>query len=463
MEDLNEINKMAEYCLNCKTKPCSKGCPLHTNIPEFIQKIKEKNYKEAYNILHENNCFSYICSLVCPQEDQCEGSCVRGIKGEPTQIGKLEEFINKWASDNNFVYDYKNNGNHNKNIDSAANNILKIMSDMNTENGENKKKVAIIGGGPSGLFCAFELLRNGLGVTIYEKEKEAGGVLRYGIPEFRLDKTKVDIVIKLIKNLGCKFKFEAELGKNITIEELNNEFDAIYVAIGAEVPQVYSLTENDEKVKGTFMPDVFLKAYNENRTIENLGDVCVIGGGNVAIDCARCAIKMNAKSVSILYRRDEENMPATYSEIKDAIDDGVKIMYKTRVIGAETETIAEAKENTEAELPNEKANFKTKRISSLKCIKTQIVDKKAIDIENSEFDYKADTVIFAIGLKPNNELLINQNLKLNDWGLLEIDECCKTNIPKVFAGGDVSESKSTVCRALAAGRKAANNIIKELN
>lgn len=416
MEKIEEIQKMAEYCLNCKAKPCTKACPMNTNIPEFIQKIKSKEYGEAYNILQENNKFSYICSLVCPQEEQCQGSCVRGVKSEPTQIGKLEKFVNEWAIETKYNIKHK-----------------KIKNKVN-------KKVAVIGSGPAGLSCCIELLNNGYDVTVFEKELLAGGLLRYGIPDFRLSKENIDRIIENIKSYGAKFEFNKELGKNLHIKQLKEEYDYIFLGIGAEVSTTYKLSDNN--VEKIYDSEYFLKEYNNERNIKNLGDVVVIGGGNVAIDCARTAVRMGAKNVSILYRRDEENMPARDIEVKEAIEDGVKINYKTRVISAISD------ENG--------------KITGVNCIKTNIIDKKAVDIPNTEFTYPANTVVFAIGLKPNKTILSDEGININEYGLVEIDDECRTNIENVFAGGDVSESKSTVCRALSAGRKAALKII-ELN
>lgn len=415
MENIEEIKDIANYCLNCRAKPCTKACPMNTRIPEFIQKIKEEDYKDAYNILHENNKFSYICSLICPQEEQCQGSCVRGIKSEPTQIGKLERFVNEWAIENNYFYE--------------ENNI----------NERNLRKVAIIGSGPAGLSASIELLKQGYDVTIFEKEKLAGGLLRYGIPDFRLSKEKVDRIINLVISLGGKFIFNKELGKDISIKDLKDEYDYIFLGIGAEIPSTYKLS--DKKLNGIYKSDYFLKEYSEGRYIQNLGDVVVIGGGNVAIDCARSAVKMGAKSVSILYRRDEENMPARKIELQDAISDGVKIKYKTKVIEAISDNNSE-------------------KITSVKCMKTNVIEKKAVDIENSEFIYPANTVIFAIGLKPNKILLEKEGIELNEYGMPKVNECFMTSIDGVYAGGDILESKSTVCRALAMGRNVAKEIIK---
>jgi len=413
MENIADIKEKAKYCLNCKLKPCSKGCPMNTNIPEFIEKIKEENFEEAYYILKENNIFSHICSIICPQEDQCEGSCVRGIKSTPTSIGKLEQFVNEWAIENKL---------QNKKIEIKQ---------------ERNEKIAVIGSGPAGIECAYELRKNGYQVTIFEKENDFGGILTYGIPDFRLSKKHVNEIIEMLQKLGVKFELGKELGKNLHIEDLKKEYDAIFLGIGAEVPSKYDLGDFEQ----IYDSDYFLKMYNNNKKIENLGNVVVIGGGNVAMDCSRAAVRMGAESVSILYRRDAENMPARKIELEEAIEDGVKPVFTTRVI---------------------KAEGKNRKIEKLQCIKTQVIDGKAIDLPDGEFEYKADTVIFAIGLKPNKDILEKEKLEYNERGLISINDKCETNIEKAYAGGDLSEAKSTVCRALGSSRKAAQAIMERL-
>lgn len=405
-----EILEKANYCLKCKNKPCSKACPMSTNIPEFITEVSKKEYQKAYEILRENNIFSHICSIVCPQEEQCEGSCVRGIKGTPTQIGKIEKFVNEWAE--------KNSIKHNVQVEKT-----------------NNKKVAVIGSGPAGMQAAYDLVKEGIEVTILEKEKTLGGILNYGIPDFRLKKEYVNNIIKELKQLGVIFETEKELGKNIYIKDLLKEYDSIFLGIGAEISSQYSLGEFDK----IYDSDYFLKAYNSNNFIKDLGNVVVIGGGNVAMDSARAAIKMGATTSNILYRRDEEHMPARKIELQEAIEDGVNPEFKTRVI---------------------KAEGKERKIEKVKCIKTEVIDGKAIDMPNTEFDFIADSVVFAIGLKPNKEILEKEGLEYNEKGLIAVDENGKTNIENVYAGGDLVESKSTVCRALGSARKAAKAIIE---
>lgn len=413
---MNEIKECAGYCLNCKTKPCStKGCPIQTNIPEFITEVKNENYSKAYEILQENNIFSYICSIVCPQEEQCEGSCVRGIKSEPTHIGKLEKFVNEYAIENKLEF--------------------KINKKV-----PNGKKVAIIGSGPAGIECAVELLKEGFEVDIYEKDKIAGGILVYGIPDFRLSKDVVANIINKVKDLGANFILNTEFGKDINLDELKNKYDAVFLGIGAPKSSTYSLSENT--LNSVYESDVFLRRYSQKDFIKDLGTVVVIGGGNVAMDCARTAVKMGADKVKILYRRDRSHMPARDIELEEAIQEGVEFKELTRVVSA---------------------NSKDGKIESVNCVRTEIIDGKARDIENAEeFEETANAVVFAIGLKPDKNLISNQGIELNDWGYIKINEDGQTNIEKVYAGGDVVESKATVCRALAAGKKAALGIIKNI-
>lgn len=413
MELIEQIKEKAKYCLNCKHKPCQKACPMQTEIPSFIEKLKEEKIEEAYKILLDNNIFSPICSAICPQEDQCEGSCTRGIRSKPVNIGKLEYWVNVYAKQNGVKY----------NIESS---------------GKNNHLVAVIGSGPASLECAYELAKVGVQVTIFEKEEKLGGILRYGIPPYRLNKKDLDNTIHKILSLGIKVQTNCEFGKDINIENLKNQgYEAIFIGIGAGNPTVYSLC--DEKLKGIYASDYFLKEYNKGNKIDGLGKTVVIGGGNVAMDCARTASRLGA-DVSILYRRGIENMPARIIELKEAIDEGVKFVPCTKVISAKGEK---------------------GKITEIECIKTKVVDGKAVDLENTNYNMKVDTFIFAIGLSPEKELLEKEGITL-DKGLILINENGKTNLDKVYAGGDVTESKSTVCRAIAAGKKAAGGILQQL-
>ena len=382
---------------------------------ELKQKIKEEKYEEAYNILIENNLFSHVCSLVCPQENQCQGACIRGIKSTSTEIGSLENFVNEWAIQNN------------------------IKPHISQENGREDIKVAIVGAGPAGLSCSYELAKKGIKSIVFEKEEVLGGILHYGIPDFRLDKKIIDRIVEVLKKLGVEFKIGQELGRNISISKLKKEYDFVFLGIGAELSSMYSLS--NEKIETVYDSDTFLRAYNYKNFIPNLGKVVIIGGGNVAMDSARAAVRMGAEEVSILYRRDEEHMPARKKELEDCIKDGVEWIELTRV---------------------DRANLKDGKIISVHCNKTEIVDGKAQDVIGEEFDYEANTVVFAIGLKPNKELIQNEGLELTDWGTIKVDENNETSIQNVYSGGDVTENKSVVCKALASGKKAAESIISKV-
>ena len=416
MENMEDIMGKANYCLNCINKPCStKGCPIGTKIPEFIQKIKQEDFKDAYYLLIENNICSHICSIVCPQEKQCEGSCVRGIKSTPTEIGKLEKFVNDWAVENKIEYSF----------------------DKKEYNG---KTICVIGSGPAGISCATELLKEGFKVDIYEKEAHVGGLLYYGIPDFRLSKNLIDTVFDNLKKLGVSIYTGKELGKEITIENLKQKYDAIFIATGAYKPLMYSLGEESNSI---YDPNRFIRCYSEKNYLSDLGTVAVIGGGNVAMDAARVASRMGAKKVKILYRRDREHMPASEKELDDAInEDGIIFKEMTRV---------------------ESGNFENGKLVSLNCVETKIVDGKAVDDESSaRFVEEADQVVFAIGLKPDVDFIQSLGLELNEWNYIKTNDDGETNIENVYAGGDSVESIATVCRALASGKKAAKGIIKRL-
>lgn len=344
------------------------------------------------------------------------GHCVKGIKGEPVHISTLEKYVNLWARENNVKYVH--------NIDK-----------------KNNIKVAIIGGGPAGIECAVELAKKGFSVTIFEKEKQIGGLLTYGIPGFRLPRNITENLTNRVKEIGIQIETGLEFGKDIGIKDLkNNGYKAIFLGIGAEIPSTYKLSK--ESCDKIYTSNYILKEYNAKRTIEDLGDVIVIGGGNVATDSARAAIRMGASSSTIVYRRDENKMPARKVELEEAINDGVQIIYNTKVIDL---------------------NIENGKIVKANCIKTDTTNNDVVDIDNSEFSINADSIVFAIGLKPDKDLILNQGLELNENGLIKINDNCMTNIEGVFAGGDVSQNKATVCMAIKAGKEAANNIENYLN
>lgn len=340
------------------------------------------------------------------------GHCVKGFKGEPIKVSKLEKYVNLWARENNVKYVY---------------NIKK----------SNNIKVAIIGSGPAGIECGVELAKKGYKVTIFEKEENIGGLLTYGIPGFRLPRNITENLTNRVKNLGIEIKTNIELGKDVTLNELKKEYKAVFLGIGADIPSTYNLT--NKECNHIYKSNYILREYNAKRIVENLGDVIVIGGGNVATDSARAAVRMGAKSSTIVYRRDENKMPARKVELEEAIKDGVKVIYNTRIISADIDS---------------------GEIKSVNCIKTDSSTEKVMDIENSEVNLKADSIIFAIGLKPDKKLIEKEGIELNEKGLIIVDENYMTNLEGVFAGGDVSQNKATVCKAIEAGKNAAEAIDK---
>ena len=412
---MEDILLEASKCLGCKKPMCKEGCPIHTNIPDFINKIKEEKFQEAYEILQKNNIMSEICSIVCPTEIQCMGNCIKGIKGNPVNINKLEQFINEWAKENKIIYN-----------DTIKNN--------------NGKRVAIIGSGAAGIASAVELKRMGYNVTIFEKESKIGGVLEYEIPDFRLSKEKLNYIQKRIENLGIEIRFNTMLGRDFTLEKLKQDgYKCILLALGASIPSEYKIA--DKKCKDIFVAkDILNDYYNKQKRV--LGKTIVIGGGNVAIDAARVAKKMGAEEVKVVYRRTRELMPAIKSEVELAEKEGIQFVFNTKVISANLD---------------DKNN-----LNQIECIKTTIVDNKAQDIIDSNFWMEADTVIFAIGLNIDEKLMKELGIKTEE-GLVKIDEYGMTNIPGIFAAGDLVIKKPTVCKAISSGKNAAEGIDKFIN
>ena len=406
MENLLEIQSLAKECLNCKKPMCKKGCPISTNIPEFIQCIKNSEFTQAYKILQGNNILSEICGKICPTEVQCKGNCIKGIKGKPVSINELENFVNEWAREN------------------------KIDLDI-PKNEKNNCKIAIIGAGPAGVACAVELSKNGYEVTIFEKEENIGGILEYEIPDFRLPKDIIKYVEEKLKKMGIKLSLETEFEKDINLEDLK-EYKAIFLGIGAYIPKKYKLTE--EETTGIYTAKDILRKYHNKEKITNLGKAIIIGGGNVAIDTARTIKRIQEEPVTVIYRRTKELMPAIKSEVDEAISEGVNFIYNSKVISA-------------------KCNDK-KEIEKIECIKTKVENGRVIDVENSEFEIEANSVIFAIGLGIDEKLFEKLEIK-TEGGLVKVDENNMTTRKGIFAGGDLVESKPTVCKAIATGKNAA--------
>ena len=426
---IDEIKEKANYCLNCKVKPCSlKGCPLGNNIPEFIKQIKEENYFEAYKILSETTVLQGICGRICPHKKQCQGSCVRGIKGEPVAIGDLEAFS------------------FDKVITEQGHSLLECYKNEIAENKEkndklSNKKVAVIGGGPSGLTCSAFLVKSGVKVTIFEKYDYLGGLLVYGIPEFRLPKEIVKQTVDNILELGIEVKYNQELGKNLKLEDLEKEFDAIFLSIGANVSSKMGIEGED--LEGVYGGNELLE-YNLHPDYKDK-KVAVVGGGNVAMDCARTINKMGAKEVKVIYRRAREQMPAEDKEVEDAINEGIEFLFQNNVV----KIIGENK------------------VEKVELIKTELVQKEGetrlvpVNIENSNYIEDIDYIVMALGSKPEG-FVSNLGLELNKWGNISINENYQTSNPRVFSGGDLAGIKGTVAWAAQSGREAANKIVEFL-
>lgn len=436
----------ANRCLECKHKPCVSGCPVNVQIPEFIKNIKDGDIDLAYNKIKETNALPAVCGRVCPQESQCEKVCVRGIKGEPVAIGRLERFAADTAM-----------GTPTGTLETAEETNKVDDTDSEVENKQitkSGKKVAIIGSGPSGLACAGDLSDLGYDVTIFESFHKAGGVLVYGIPEFRLPKKIVQQEIDTLKSKGVKIETNMVIGKILTIEELMEDmgFEAVFIGSGAGLPSFMHI--DGEDLNGVYSSNEFLtrinlmKAYDfpNSDTPVKVGNKCfVVGGGNVAMDSARCAARLGAEEVHIVYRRSLEEMPARTEEIHHAQEEGIIFDVLTnpiRIIGDEKGWV-----------------------TGIECVKMELGEpdasgrRRPIKIEGSEFVMDADTVIMAIGQTPNP--IIKQTtpeLKTSDRGLIEVSDDVATSIPGVFAGGDAVTGAATVILAMGAGKKAATAI-----
>lgn len=406
--------EMREYCLNCKIKPCSnQGCPLNNNIPTFI---KETDYKKAFEILSKTTVLPAICGRICPHEKQCQGSCVRGIKQSPVEIGKIESIIGEKSIKEKY----------------------KIPTDI--KENLKTKRVAIVGGGPAGLTCAAFLARKGLQVTIYEKHNELGGILSHGIPEFRLPKETVEKTIDKILELGINVEYNKELGKNISVEELSKKYDAVFISIGANIPAKMGI--EGENLNGVYGGNDLLE-YNKHPDYSGK-NVAIIGGGNVAMDCARTIVRMGAKKVYVIYRRAKEQMPAEIKEIESAENEGIEFVYQTNII----KIIGKS------------------RVEKIECVKTELVKIEGqnrlspVNIEGSNFILPMDYVVMATGSKPEKNAI--KELEKNKWNYIKVNENMQTSIKNVYAGGDIVGEKQTVAWAARSGRDAAENILKFL-
>lgn len=423
----------ASRCINCKNAQCIKGCPVAINIPGFIEQVKDGNFEKAYQIISESSALPAVCGRVCPQESQCEGKCIRGIKGDPISIGKLERFVADWARENNIKPE-------------GAKEL-------------NGKKIAVIGSGPAGLTCAGDLAKLGYDVTIFEALHEAGGVLVYGIPEFRLPK---DAVVKKeienVKSLGVKIETDVVIGKATTIDELMDEegFDAVFIGSGAGLPKFMGIP--GEQANGVFSANEYLtrsnlmKAFKEgsHTPIMHAKKVAVVGGGNVAMDAARTALRLGAE-VHIVYRRSEEELPARVEEVHHAKEEGIIFDLLTNPV----EIIAD--ENG--------------WVSGIKCIRMELGEpdasgrRRPVEVAGSEFTMDVDCVIMSLGTSPNPLISsTTEGLETNKWKCIVADENNgKTTKEGVYAGGDAVTGAATVILAMGAGKAAAKGIHEYLS
>ena len=412
----------AKRCLNCKHKPCMNSCPVNIFIPEFISYVAEGEFEKAYEVISRTSALPAVCGRVCPQEKQCEAKCVRGIKGDSVSIGRLERF----------VADYHN-----------ANTAIKKL---NVE--KNGKRVAVIGSGPSSLTCAGDLAKMGYDVTVFEALHIAGGVLVYGIPEFRLPKAIVAREVEGLKAAGVDFKTNVVVGKSISIDDIFEEYDAVFIGSGAGLPRFMGI--EGENLKGVYSANEFLtrinlmKAYTDSsRTPVHHGKkVAVVGGGNVAMDAARSAIRLGADKVYIIYRRSLEEIPARAEEVEHAIEETIEFRTLTnpvRIIGDED-----------------------KNVCGIECVKMELGEpdesgrRKPFTVKGSEHIIDVDCVIMAIGTSPNPLIkATTAGLEVNARGGIVTDEMGRTSREGVFAGGDAVTGAATVIKAMGAGKASA--------
>ncbi len=422
----------AERCLNCKHKPCVTGCPVTVRIPEFIEKVAAKDFEAAYEIITSTNGLPAVCGRVCPQESQCESKCVRGIKGEPVAIGRLERF----------VADYHRAHSNDK--------ATKVES--------NGIKVAVVGAGPSGLTCAADLAKLGYEVTIFEAFHKAGGVLVYGIPEFRLPKSIVQNEVDNLTNLGVEIKTDMVIGRVLSIDEIMEMgYKAVFIGSGAGLPSFMGI--EGEALVGVYSANEYLtrvnlmKAYLEeyDTPIIKSKSVAVVGGGNVAMDAARTAIRLGAEHVHLIYRRGMEELPARAEEVHHAMEEGIEfhtLCNPVKILGDEDG-----------------------RAQKIECLKMELGEpdasgrRRPVPVEGSNFTIDADTVIMSIGTSPNPLLrTTTEGLEANKWGCLVVnEETLETTRKNVYAGGDAVTGAATVILAMGAGKQAAEHIHKRLS
>ncbi len=417
----------AVRCLNCKNKPCVAGCPVNVQIPEFIEKVTEGKFIEAYEIIKNTNSLPGVCGRVCPQESQCEGRCVRAIKGESVGIGRLERFCSDYA--------------------------MKAGHESAPEIVKNGRKVAVVGSGPAGLTCAGDLAKMGYDVTVFEAFHVAGGVLQYGIPQFRLPKELVNAEIDGLKKLGVKIELNMVIGKVFTIDELKEQFDAIFIGSGAGLPSFMHIP--GENLNGVYSANEFLtrinlmKAYrfpDADTPIRKFHKVAVVGGGNVAMDAARCAMRLGAGDVSIVYRRGMKELPARQEEVHHAQEEGIAFHLLTNPV----------------QILGDERGW----VRGLQCIKMTLGEpdasgrRRPIELPGSEYELEADVVIMALGTSSNPLIrMTTPGLETDKWGGIVVNGPeGLTSREKVYAGGDAVTGSATVILAMGAGKDAAKAI-----
>ena len=429
----------ANRCLNCKNMPCVDGCPVKIHIPEFIAKIKEGEFEEAYQIITKSSSLPAVCGRVCPQESQCESKCVRGIKGESVGIGRLERFVADW---------------HNT-----------FCTEEPVKPESNGHRVAVVGSGPSGLTCAGDLAKKGYDVTVFEALHTAGGVLVYGIPEFRLPKKIVAKEVETLEKLGVKIETNVVIGKTLTIDELFEAgYEAVFVGSGAGLPNFMGIP--GEALCGVYSANEFLTRSNLMKSyldtpetpIMKGGKVAVVGGGNVAMDAARTALRLGAEKVYIVYRRSMEELPARREEDEHAFEEGIEFMLlcnPTEILGYNN--------------PDDARDPKNGFVTGMKCIRMELGEpdekgrRRPVEIPDSDFTIDVNTVIMSIGTSPNPLIKsTTEGLEVNRWGGIVVNEDGLTSRNAVYAGGDAVTGAATVISAMGAGKTAAKAIDEAL-
>lgn len=434
----------AMRCLKCRKKPCTKGCPVMVRIPEFVAKIAEGDFEAAYQIISDTSALPRICGRVCPQENQCEGFCVQGLHGEPVAIGRLERFVSDWHA-------AREEETEKAALEAAENDEFAEFAEEEAVE-SNGRKVAVVGAGPAGLTCAGDLAAKGYEVTVFEALHKPGGVLAYGIPEFRLPKDIVAAEVKKLEKRGVTFVNNAVIGRAETVDELFEDgFEAVFVGTGAGLPSFMNIP--GENLLGVCSANEYLTRINlmkgylpeYDTPVQKAKNIAVVGGGNVAMDAARCAKRMGAENVYIVYRRSMDEIPARAEEIHHAIEEGIDFQLL---------------KNPVAVIGDEKGY-----VTGLECVEMELGEpdasgrRRPVVKEGSNFVLDVDCVIMAIGTKLNKLILeTTENLEANDRGGIGTDKGAATNREGVFAGGDAVTGAATVILAMGAGKTAAASI-----